>query len=103
MHALQPLTLDPSPNRTDASHELLRTLPLHVKVRVCACAEPFETWKTVAAPLWLTSVLASPPPLLMSNPPWLSVLAPENAVLELAVMPVMCACPSQPLTSEERA
>jgi hypothetical protein len=46
---LQPL-VEPFcwPWRTDASHELLRTLPFHVKVSVWVCAAPFETRKIVA-------------------------------------------------------
>jgi hypothetical protein len=46
---LQPL-VEPFcwPWRTDASHELLRTVPFQVKVSVWVCAAPFETRKIVA-------------------------------------------------------
>ena len=39
-----------SPSRTDASHELLRTEPLHVKLREWLCVTPPLNLKSCAAP-----------------------------------------------------
>jgi hypothetical protein len=52
-HASQPVTLLPSPSRTAASHELLRVVPLQVKVSVCACEPPLLVPSMRALAVWL--------------------------------------------------
>src|SRR5438093_1077261 len=93
-----------SPSRTDASHELLRTEPLHVKLREWLCVTPPLNLKSCAAPPCERSVCASPPPLLMSTAgAELVRVFDEKATFELPVTAPMCAWPSQLLASLDRA
>ena len=92
-----------SPSRTDASHELLRTEPLHVKLREWLCVTPPLNLKSCAAPPCERSVCASPPPLLMSTAgAELVRVFDEKATFELPVTAPMCAWPSQLLASLDR-
>ena len=93
-----------SPSRTDASHELLRTEPLHVKLREWLCVTQPLILKSCAAPPCERSVCASPPPLLMSTAgAELVRVFDEKATFELPVTAPMCAWPSQLLASLDRA
>src|SRR5438128_10662539 len=99
----QPLVVPlDSPWRTDASHELLRTAPFHVKLSEWLCAEPFEMRKIVAVEVWLKLTFASPPPLPI-EPGSTRPSVPElSATFEVPVMPLVSAEPSQLLASAER-